>query len=492
MTDASKNGPTVNKKEDATGTNSKDADVLTVEDVREQIRYIEKAVATKEVNFMTRAVRSITWLRKRLNSAVITKLTAIYCQPNGQADAPSTVAKDCTLAFAFGGADGPGASLLSGGKPLLPETETFLHLLYLLHLLDAGRLDEAVKCGQVLVARLASYNRRTLDQLAARAFFYHARTHELTEQLAALRPFLLAQLRTCSLRQDTHGCAVLLNLLLRNYLHYGLAEQADKLVARSAFPEAATNPEWARHLFYLGRIKALQLEYSAAAAHLASALRKAGAGAAGFRQAASKLSVVVALLLGETPERQLFRQPVLRLALAPYLALTQAVRGGDMAGFAHTLEAHRARFLADKTWHLIVRLRHNVIKAGVVRIAASYSAISLAGVAAKLQLDSAEEAEYVAAKAVRDGIIEAAVDHGAACLRSRDTADLYSTGEPAEHFHQRIKFCLSVREQTLRAMRYPQRAGDGDAAETAEERRARETAELETATELSEDEFDDY
>jgi 26S proteasome regulatory subunit N3 len=43
-------------------------------------------------------------------------------------------------------------------------------------------------------------------------------------------------------------------------------------------------------------------------------------------------------------------------------------------------------------------LRHNVIKAGLRLISLSYQRISLADVAAKLQLDSAEDAQYIVAK----------------------------------------------------------------------------------------------
>ena len=55
------------------------------------------------------------------------------------------------------------------------------------------------------------------------------------------------------LRSDFHGQASLLNLLLRNYLHYNLIEQADKLVSKSTFPDTASNNEWARFLYYLGK-----------------------------------------------------------------------------------------------------------------------------------------------------------------------------------------------------------------------------------------------
>ena len=39
---------------------------------------------------------------------------------------------------------------------------------------------------------------------------------------------------------------MLINCLLRNYLHYNLYNQADKLVLKCTFPEQASNSEWAR------------------------------------------------------------------------------------------------------------------------------------------------------------------------------------------------------------------------------------------------------
>jgi 26S proteasome regulatory subunit N3 len=65
--------------------------------------------------------------------------------------------------------------------------------------------------------------------------------------------FLHARLRTATLRNDFEGQACLLNLLLRNYLHHNLYDQADKLVSKSTFPESVSNNEWARFMFYIGK-----------------------------------------------------------------------------------------------------------------------------------------------------------------------------------------------------------------------------------------------
>lgn len=67
--------------------------------------------------------------------------------------------------------------------------------------------------------------------------------------------FLHARLRTATLRHDADGQATLLNLLLRNYLHYNLYDQAEKLVSKSVFPEQANNNEWARYLYYTGEMQ---------------------------------------------------------------------------------------------------------------------------------------------------------------------------------------------------------------------------------------------
>lgn len=104
------------------------------------------------------------------------------------------------------------------------------------------------------------------------------------------------------------------------------------------------------------------------------------------------------LLLGELPDRSIFRQPEVKDALHPYFQLTQAIHAGDLGQFNNVLKTYLRQFNHDKTYTLILRLRHNVIKTGVRRISLSYLKISLSDVAEKLQLDSAEDAEYIVAK----------------------------------------------------------------------------------------------
>ena len=81
------------------------------------------------------------------------------------------------------------------------------------------------------------------------------------------------------------------------------------------------------------------------------------------------------------------------------------------------IETYGENFKRDKTYTLILRLRHNVIKTGIRRISLSYSRISLADISAQLALDSPEDAEFIVAKAIRDDVIDAETDHKVNTIR---------------------------------------------------------------------------
>ncbi len=269
---------------------------------------------------------------------------------------------------------------------------------------------------------------------------------------------LLGAYRTATLRRDDETQATVLNLLLRNYLEHNLVDQAEKLVANSSVKESAiSNNQFARYLYYQGRIKSIQLEYTAAYNCLLQAIRKAPQYAAvGFRLTAYKLLCIVQLLTGEIPEKSIFRQRGLKKHLRPYFELTQvcvrtsarfhtrmysafvqAVNVGNLVEFQRVVNTHGSLFASDKTLSLITRfasftlwvlahlltrrapafrLRHNVIKTGLRKINLSYSRISFADICAKLRLDSAADAEYIVGKAIRDGVIDATIDHAGGCV----------------------------------------------------------------------------
>lgn len=272
-----------------------------------------------------------------------------------------------------------------------------------------------------------------------------------------IREPLLTALRSAILRKDQETQAATIVLLLRNYISTADITEADLLVAHNQFPLTASNNNVARYLYYLGRIRAIQLSYSEAHGHLTSATRKApSAGvAAGFYQASMKLLVVVELLMGDIPDRSIFRQPRLERAFQPYLELVRAVRGGDLGAFSRVVAHHEPTFRNDGTYTLARRLHQNVIRTGVRMLSLAYSRIPLRDICIRLGIDSEQSAEYIVAKAIRDGVIDASINHEKGYMETKRAGDVYATREPAEAFHERIQACLGLHDECVRAMRFP-------------------------------------
>lgn len=75
-----------------------------------------------------------------------------------------------------------------------------------------------------------------------------------------------------------------------------------------------------------------------------------------------------------------------------------AVRLGQVTMFDEVKKQYQSTFQNDRTYILIQRLHHNVIKTGLRAISTSYSKISLEDIARKLALQSPEDAEFIVAK----------------------------------------------------------------------------------------------
>jgi 26S proteasome regulatory subunit N3 len=327
---------------------------------------IEKAVSTKESRYMSRVIRQVTKLRRMLSKPVLTKTVETYI-------AADSAVREQLVGYLAGIADekmqvetpaAPPADAKKEEEPAekteedkakekeeaafvrkmqgVPEAEILIQLLFTIFLLDKKCLSEATNASSSLIQRSQHFNRRTTDQLLSKGYFYWARCIELSGRSAQIRNELLAAYRTAALKHDQIGQATLLNLLLRNYLEFNLYEQADTLMRKTSFPEGdASNNQLARYLYYTGRIKAVQLEYTDAFRSLQQAARKSPQQSAlGFRKTVHKFIVIVQLLLGEIPDRSIFSQKGMVAALAPYLHICQAVRVGDLASFKKAMQVN--------------------------------------------------------------------------------------------------------------------------------------------------------
>ncbi|EFA81043.1 26S proteasome regulatory subunit S3 [Heterostelium album PN500] len=438
---------------------------LTLADIKKNCQLIERGVDAKENRYITRVLRQTTTLRKRVNSKL---LAAAISQtlPDGnkkalllkllkEQDVGSTVTVTNNEMDIDSTANATAATAATITSVTL-EVEAYLHLLVLIHLIDTKHNVEATICSTALVESIQNNNRITLYPLSSKVFFYYSLSYQLVNNIEQIRPFLLNALRTATLRHNEEGQATLLNLLLRNYLEYNLIDQAHKLVSNTVFPEQASSNQYARYLYYLGRIKAIQLEYGEAYNFLNQAIRKAPQNSAiGFKRSVNKLLCIVQLLMGEIPERNIFSQKILKGAMKPYYHLTQSVRVGDLDSFHAVIEQYSSLFKSDHTFTLIQRLRTNVIKAGLKKICSAYSRISFQDICKKLKFDGTpEDMMFIVAKSIKDGVIEASVNQAEGYLQSNENIDAYSTQEPMAAFSQRIDVCLKIHNDALKAMRF--------------------------------------
>lgn len=131
---------------------------------------------------------------------------------------------------------------------------------------------------------------------------------------------------------------------------------------------------------------------------------------------------------------------------------------GDVNAFQKAFSTHESTFVADSTAFLILRLRQVVIKTALRSITLAYSRISLADVCLKLHLDSEEDTEYIVAKAIKDGVVDATIDREEGTMISRVAKNVYETDEPHKAFIRRTDHCTTLYMETVRAMRYPPNA----------------------------------
>ncbi|KAK7707555.1 26S proteasome non-ATPase regulatory subunit [Diaporthe eres] len=459
---------------DKDGEEKVDPVAQAVSDVKSNFALLDRAVALFDARFTLRALRSVSSIRKRLTPDI---LAQVIVETFPATVTSGNVAKQLLIALgkehlplgqqsaADSAMDVDSKTLAKNGgkkeiKEVIPEIDIFLGILVQVHLFDSKQFQHGAEFSSYLSDRIRTLNRRTLDSLSAKVYFYYSLFCENIAPLppspqspiVALRPTLLAALRTAVLRKDIDIQASVIVLLLRNYLLMSHISQADLLVSHTQFPENAANNQVARFLYYLGRIRAIQLRYTEAHEHLTAATRKAPSSlcALGFSQTATKLLMVVELLMGDIPDRATFRVASTEQALHPYFLLVQAVRVGNLEDFETTIADHADTFRRDGTYTLILRLRQNVIKTGIRMMSLSYSRISLRDICIRLHLGSEESAEYIVAKAIRDGVIEATLDREHGFMKSKETGDIYATREPTEAFHDRIRACLALHDESVK------------------------------------------
>lgn len=121
-----------------------------------------------------------------------------------------------------------------------------------------------------------------------------------------------------------------------------------------------------------------------------------------------------------------------------------------------------------------MRLKHTVLKFGLRKLNISYSKISMKDIQQKLSLDSIEETELIVAKAIRDGVIEAVINHEEGFMQSKEVVDVYTSNDPQHMLNKRIKFCMELHNDAVRALEYPPKEDKRDFGDLDEEKSMKE------------------
>lgn len=387
---------------------------------------------------------------------------------------------------------------LTGGNSVdvSGEVNSFLHLLVQLYLLDSNQVDHLKVFNlQVVIPKVLNfYNNRTLDLINAKLWFYICRAHELRGDAfdTSIRSEMVKFLKTATLKHDNETRAMLITFILRSFLQTGEVDAAADFIGKVEFPGSndVSSPLEARYYFYLSKLSAIQLDYSTANEYVIAAIRKAPntKKCIGFLQQANKLHCAIELLMGDIPELSFFKQKNMERSLLPYYHLSKAVKLGDLNKFTSAISTYKKELVHDGNYQLCVRLRSSVIKTGIRIISLTYKKISLKDICLKLRLDSEQTVEYMVSRAIRDGVIEAKINHEEGYIESSELLNVYATQQPQQLFDERIRFVNQLHDECVKAMRYPE-DGNKDKNKSADHDQLDEMIDI---SDLDEDDLGDF
>ncbi|KAM3138883.1 hypothetical protein pb186bvf_009086 [Paramecium bursaria] len=412
-----------------------------------QLLLLEKAINNKDIKSIQKVSQSVRKFRQAIKSAHLAKIFVPFYQ--------STIQFDKYEDFEVHNEEVELNKIQITRLLKHPEIDIYTRVLHLIWLIQIKSIEEAVKIAEELLKRVIQENIRYLDTLQSIIYFYYSRAFELAGKLEEIRPKLLAGYRSASLNHDDQGSAVLINLILRNFIHYNLFDQSNSFKKTVDFPEGAAVNELVKYLYYTGLILAIRGQYAEAHEQLLSAMRKSPDNSAfGFKIQVQKLLALVELLLGEVPNRDMFTNSQNQQALYYYYRIVSSVIKGDLKVFTEEVNQNEQVFRKDKLYNLVKRLPQIVIKAGLKRLNLSYSRIKLSDVAIKLKLEPGSNPEQIVAKAIRDGTISAIIDHENGIMISQEKNDIYGTTEPQESFSKRIELCFNLYTSAVKALQY--------------------------------------
>ncbi|CEP60753.1 proteasome regulatory particle lid subunit RPN3 LALA0_S01e18162g [Lachancea lanzarotensis] len=456
----------------------KDEGQTVVSRIFDLLKDVSKTTTTLDTRFVWKATRKLSVLRPNLDKESLSIVVNLlypdesnfkipllkYINQNQKSKVENAEEERQKYPAAF-------YQLVNGNKSVdvSAELNSFVHLLVQLYLLDSQQLEALDSFnGKVVHPKILQfYDERTLDLVNSKLWFYICRGREIVGNSfdTSVRGEMVKFLRTATLKHDNETRATLITFILRSFLQTGEVDTAADFISKVEFPGSndVSSPLEARYYYYLSKLNAIQLDYSTANDYVIAAIRKAPSTkkSLGFLQQANKLHCVIELLMGDIPELSFFKQKNMERSLLPYYHLSKAVKLGDLNKFTSAISAYKRELLNDGNYQLCVRLRSSVIKTGIRIISLTYKKISLKDICLKLRLDSEQTVEYMVSRAIRDGVIEAKINHEHGFIESSELLNVYATEQPQQLFDERIKFVNELHDECVKAMRYPDN-GNGD------------------------------
>lgn len=232
--------------------------------MKKQLVLLEKATLEKDLRQCGVLTKNLKKLRKQFNLSDALLVLKHYCPDLFNrlklSAQPTVLGNDVKIEDHLHCSQARAETIVK-----LPETSLLIYILVQMKLIDDGDFTNAKDFSDFIFLRLHLVNRRTLDPLQAKAVYFMAVAYEKVGKLHTIRPQIFEAYKSSCLHLDTQGQATMMNIIIRSYLEENLYEQARNFISKTTFPEsAANNLQFARYLYYVGRIKTVQLEYSAA------------------------------------------------------------------------------------------------------------------------------------------------------------------------------------------------------------------------------------
>jgi len=338
------------------------------------------------------------------------------------------------------------------------EIYGFIFMVLLTKLIDYKNYKEALDADKNLISFFKTNGSLTINTLKAKAYYYLSLVTEKLNIQDEIINELQQAYRTACIEMDFISQVTLINCIIRYYLNNKNIEMARSFISKTKFTENISTYEDSRYLFYIGKIEAIQMNYSESYTHLSNSFRKAPEKTGdGFKNLVNKYLILVQLLMGEIPDiKSLMKsnRVVDFEEFQPYLLMLKIVRQGNLDEFKKGISVFEQKFKKDGTLNLVQRIRHVVIKAGLRKINLSYSRISIKDITEKLKLENEKETEYIIAKAIRDGVFLASINHEEGYIQSKEIKDIYSTFEPQRSYQSRILFLNNIFVESQKSMKY--------------------------------------